>query len=110
PTKENRMTALATLAGLQRLTIQQLRLRYAELFGEATSVNNRTWLVRRLAWRLQSLAEGTCPSAPVGGRPSWPRTVPGMGKRGSDRPAGATGCEHAGPIAAGLARGTLVRR
>jgi len=30
----------------------------AELFGETTSANNRTWLLRRLAWRLQSLTEG----------------------------------------------------
>src|SRR5437762_12681442 len=52
------MTELGTLAALQRLTIQQLRCRYAELFGETTTPKNRTWLLRRLAWRLQALAEG----------------------------------------------------
>jgi len=52
------MTTPATIAALQRLTMQELRIRYVELFGEATSVKNRTWLVRRVAWRLQSLAEG----------------------------------------------------
>ena len=52
------MTMMATIAGLQRLTMHELRVRYAELFGEATSVKNRTWLLRRVAWRLQSLAEG----------------------------------------------------
>src|SRR5947209_16411331 len=46
------------LAALQRLTVPQLRDRYAELFGEAARTNNRAWLVRRLAWRLQALAEG----------------------------------------------------
>jgi hypothetical protein len=46
------------LAALQRLTVPQLRTRYAEVFGEHANTNNRTWLVRRLAWRLQSLAEG----------------------------------------------------
>jgi Protein of unknown function (DUF2924) len=46
------------LAELQRLTIPQLRTRYAELFGEHTPANNRTWLVKRIAWRLQALAEG----------------------------------------------------
>jgi hypothetical protein len=45
-------------AALQRLTVGQLRQRYAELFGEATPASNRTWLVKRIAWRLQALAEG----------------------------------------------------
>src|SRR2546426_7443974 len=52
------MTTMGTIAGLQRLTMQVLRVRYAELFGETTSAKNRTWLLRRVAWRLQSLAEG----------------------------------------------------
>ena len=46
------------VAALERLTIGQLRQRFAELFGEATHASNRTWLVRRIAWRLQALAEG----------------------------------------------------
>src|SRR5258707_14620748 len=46
------------LAALQRLTTPQLRTRYAELFGEHTPANNRTWLRKRVAWRLQALAEG----------------------------------------------------
>jgi Protein of unknown function (DUF2924) len=46
------------LAQLQRLTTPQLRRRYAELFGEHTPANNRTWLFKRIAWRLQALAEG----------------------------------------------------
>ena len=46
------------VATLQRLTVGQLRLRFAELFGEATPASNRTWLVKRIAWRLQALAEG----------------------------------------------------
>jgi hypothetical protein len=41
-----------------RLTTKQLRERYAEVFGESTAANNRTWLIRRIAWRLQALAEG----------------------------------------------------
>src|SRR5438309_5654620 len=52
------MTTTATIHGLQRLTMQELRALYAELFGEATAVKNRTWLLRRVAWRLQALAEG----------------------------------------------------
>src|SRR5439155_22520063 len=52
------MTAMGSIAALQRLTMQELRVRYAELFGETTSAKNRTWLLRRVAWRLQALAEG----------------------------------------------------
>ena len=43
---------------LERLTIADLRGRFAELFGEPTRATNRIWLIRRLAWRLQALAEG----------------------------------------------------
>jgi hypothetical protein len=46
------------VAALERLSIGQLRQRFAELFGEATAASNRTWLVKRIAWRLQALAEG----------------------------------------------------
>ncbi len=46
------------LAALARLTIAELRARYAEVFGEPTTTGNRTWLVRRIAWRIQVLAEG----------------------------------------------------
>jgi hypothetical protein len=47
------------LVALQRMTLAQLRRRYAEAFGEATPVtNNKAWLVKRIAWRLQALAEG----------------------------------------------------
>src|SRR5215212_10101958 len=46
------------LAALQRMGVAALREKYAEVFGEATTTGNRTWLVRRIAWRLQALAEG----------------------------------------------------
>ena len=46
------------VAALQRLSVGQLRQRFAELFGEATAASNRTWLIKRIAWRLQALAEG----------------------------------------------------
>ena len=46
------------VATLQRMTIGQLRQRFAELFGEATPASNRAWLVKRIAWRMQALAEG----------------------------------------------------
>jgi hypothetical protein len=46
------------VATLQRLSIGQLRQRFAELFGETTQASNRTWLVKRIVWRMQALAEG----------------------------------------------------
>jgi Protein of unknown function (DUF2924) len=46
------------LATLKRRTVADLRARYAELFGEPTQAGNRAWLVKRIAWRLQAIAEG----------------------------------------------------
>ncbi len=46
------------VAMLERLSIGQLRQRFAEFSGEATSASNRTWLVKRIIWRRQALAEG----------------------------------------------------
>jgi hypothetical protein len=46
------------VAALKRLRIAQLRQRFADVFGEATSASNRTWLVKRIVWRQQALAEG----------------------------------------------------
>ena len=60
PTKENpvELNIVNAAATLERLTISQLRQRFAEVFGEATAASNRTWLVKRIVWRLQALAEG----------------------------------------------------
>ena len=46
------------IAALQRMSIADLKERYAAVFGETTRTGNRTWLVRRIAWRLQALSEG----------------------------------------------------
>jgi hypothetical protein len=46
------------VAALQRMTVKELRARYAEVFGEETPARNKVWLVKRIAWRLQALAEG----------------------------------------------------
>ena len=46
------------VARLPQLPFADLRARYAELFHEPTRVGNRAWLMRRIAWRLQALAEG----------------------------------------------------
>jgi len=46
------------VAALEAMTVAELRVRYAQVFREATRVGHKTWLVRRIAWRLQALAEG----------------------------------------------------
>jgi hypothetical protein len=46
------------LAALQRVSVSALRAKYAEVFGETTTTGNRTWLLRRIAWRIQADAEG----------------------------------------------------
>jgi len=46
------------VAVLERMTVRELKERYAELFGEETPTHNRAWLFKRIAWRIQSLAEG----------------------------------------------------
>jgi hypothetical protein len=46
------------VAALERLTVGELRERYAELFSETTQARNRTWLIRRIIWRMQSLEGG----------------------------------------------------
>ena len=40
------------------MPIAELRERYGEVFGEQTATTHRQHLVRRIAWRLQVLAEG----------------------------------------------------
>jgi Protein of unknown function (DUF2924) len=94
-------------AALQRLTMQELRARFAAVFGEATLAGNRTWLVRRILWRLQALAEGDLSerarqraaelandadlrlSAPPPSRPSQPAAAPAWRPQplASQRPA-----------------------
>jgi hypothetical protein len=46
------------IAALERLTTKELRARYAQVFDEQTNANNKAWLIKRIAWRLQALAEG----------------------------------------------------
>jgi hypothetical protein len=43
---------------LRRMTVNELRRRHVELFGEENHAGNRQYLFRRIAWRLQALAEG----------------------------------------------------
>jgi hypothetical protein len=55
------LNSVNELAALERLSAGQLRQRFAELSGEAIHASNRVWLVKRIAWCLQALAEGDLP-------------------------------------------------
>jgi hypothetical protein len=44
----------ANSAALETLTVPQLKQRYGEVCGEAARSNNKAWLVKRVAWRLQA--------------------------------------------------------
>ena len=60
PRKENHVeeTIEQQIAELGRMTVGQLKQKYIEVFGEETRSNNRQFLFRRIAWRIQALAEG----------------------------------------------------
>lgn len=49
---------IAAVAQLPQLTVNLLRERYLDLFGEPTASRHKAWLVRRIAWRLQAQDEG----------------------------------------------------
>ena len=46
------------IQGLSRMTVGALRARYLEVFGEETRSHHKEFLRKRIAWRLQALAEG----------------------------------------------------
>ena len=52
------MSIESEMSILTRMATRDLQIRYAELFGEGTRVHNRTWLIKRIAWRIQAVAEG----------------------------------------------------
>jgi len=43
---------------LSRMTVGQFHKKYLEVFGEETRSNHKQFLFRRIAWRIQALAEG----------------------------------------------------
>ena len=46
------------LAALRRMPVVDLRSRYAEVFGETTNTRHKDWLIKRIIWRMQAMAEG----------------------------------------------------
>ena len=48
----------AEMARLEKSAVHDLVKRYEEVFGEKCRSRHKRYLVRRIAWRLQALAEG----------------------------------------------------
>lgn len=46
------------VAELTRMSVADLKERYAEVFGEPSPTSNKRMLVKRIAWRTQALREG----------------------------------------------------
>lgn len=46
------------LADLREMSVRELREKYEAVFSEPTRAGNKDWLFKRIAWRIQSLAEG----------------------------------------------------
>lgn len=46
------------MAALEGMSTGQLCERYAELFGQPVRTRHRAYLIRKIAWRLQAVAEG----------------------------------------------------
>ena len=47
-----------TMMDLGKLTVPQLKQRYAEVFGEPTRTNHKRYLIKRIVWRMQALEQG----------------------------------------------------
>lgn len=46
------------IAALRRMTVPDLRRRYADVFGESSTSRHKQFLIRRIVWRLQANQEG----------------------------------------------------
>ena len=51
-------TIVAQIGKLKTLTVALLREVYQEKFGQTSTSRNKRWLFKRVAWRIQELAEG----------------------------------------------------
>lgn len=53
-----RLNVERELAVLEQMTPTQLRQKYREIFQEQTRCGHKQWLVKRIIWRMQALAQG----------------------------------------------------
>ena len=52
------MNVTKELGALRKMTTPQLREKYWEVFGDATQARNKDFLIKRIIWRMQALADG----------------------------------------------------
>ena len=55
------VSVMRQIAELDGMTVGQLRAKYAEVFGEPAFSHNKSFLRKRVCWRLQAQAEGGLP-------------------------------------------------
>ena len=55
---KQKQTVSQQLAALSGMGVAALRSKYLEVFGEPSRSGNKAYLFKKLAWRIQSLAEG----------------------------------------------------
>ena len=46
------------VSAMERMTVDELRRKFAEVCGESTNGRNKPWLIKRIAWRMQANVEG----------------------------------------------------
>jgi hypothetical protein len=46
------------VAVMQRMTVNELQQKFAEVFGEQPRGRHKQWLIKRIAWRMQANEEG----------------------------------------------------
>jgi hypothetical protein len=52
------MNIASEVTAMEQMTVDQLRSKYAEVFGEPCRSRHKQWLIKRIAWRLQANVEG----------------------------------------------------
>ncbi len=52
------MNVKTEIAALTRMTVTELRKKHIEVFGERTRSGHKTYLVKRIAWRMQANDQG----------------------------------------------------
>ncbi|HAN99491.1 MAG TPA: DUF2924 domain-containing protein [Planctomycetaceae bacterium] len=46
------------VSAMERMSVDELRRKFAEVCGESTNGRNKPWLIKRIAWRMQANVEG----------------------------------------------------
>ncbi|MFO0903724.1 MAG: DUF2924 domain-containing protein [Pirellulales bacterium] len=53
-----RLNIAKEVAAMERMTVDQLRSKFTEVFGEGTNSRHKQWMIKRIAWRMQANVEG----------------------------------------------------